>query len=104
MAIVVAAKTSGTSTRFTAEDIQHYKAEFSRTGYLVFNRVVPADILAALRDRILEAFEEAKTTGDLFAGGGLMSGHLNCFTGEESRFIYDACEARGILDLVRAIA
>ena len=32
-----------------------------------------------------------------------MSGHLNCFPGEGSRFVYDALQERGIIDLIREI-
>ena len=31
-----------------------------------------------------------------------MSGHLNCFPGEGSRFVYDELSERGVVDLVRA--
>jgi hypothetical protein len=104
MQTTIALQSPAAGTRLTAQEIEQYRADFAKSGYLLFKQVVPAEMLSNLRDSILRAFEQAKTTGDLFAGGGLMSGHLNCFTGEESRFIYDALEARGIIDLVRAIA
>ena len=37
-----------------------------------------------------------------FKGGGLVSGHLNCFPGEGSRFVYDELAERGVVDLVRS--
>jgi len=40
----------------------------------------------------------------LFSGGGVISGHLNCFPGEESRFVYETLRDFGVIDLVRAIA
>jgi hypothetical protein len=49
----------------------------------------------------MEAFERAKADGSLFSGGGLMTGHLNCFPGEGSRFAYDALVERGIIDLIK---
>jgi hypothetical protein len=32
-----------------------------------------------------------------------LSGHLNCFPGEESRFDYDALQEHGIIDLIKTI-
>jgi hypothetical protein len=32
-----------------------------------------------------------------------MAGHLNCFPGEESRFVYEELQQRGIIDLVKQI-
>ena len=84
-------------------DIPKLKKAFDEDGYLVFRNVVPAEKLTQLRARIAEEFERAKTTGGLFAGGGTISGHLNCFPGEESRFAYEALEAYGIIDLLKVI-
>jgi hypothetical protein len=89
--------------RLTAEEIAKLKAEFLQTGYVIFRGVVSKEKLAHLRDRIQEELDRAKGADGLFAGGGLLSGHLNCFTGAESRFIYDEVEAYGIIDLVKAI-
>jgi len=97
-------KTAPAVKRLTPEDIETYRLAFSETGYLIFRNVVSREKVAELRDRILDAFEKAKRSGTLFAGGGLVSGHLNCFPGEECRFIYDTVEAYGIIDLVKAIS
>ncbi|HLF79209.1 MAG TPA: phytanoyl-CoA dioxygenase family protein [Dehalococcoidia bacterium] len=89
--------------RLTPDDIEKFRKAFAETGYLVFKNVVPREKLARLREMIVEAFEQAKVSDGLFAGGGLLSGHLNCFPGEQSRFIYEAVEAYGLIDLVKAI-
>jgi hypothetical protein len=81
----------------------HLIRTFERDGYLVFRNVVARDRLAGLHQRLLEAFERTKGANRLFAGGGLISGHLNCFPGRESRFAYDALEAHGIVDLIREV-
>jgi hypothetical protein len=102
-----------------AESIQHEQAPlaapvrlpnlaqlqetFAADGYLVFRRVVPADRLRQLHARLAEAFEDAKRSGRLLAGGGTISGHLNCFPGDEARFAYEALEQAGIVDLVKAL-
>src|SRR3954452_21088730 len=92
-----------TPTRLTPGEIEEHRQTFAERGYLVFRNVVDRDRLGQLRDSVFAAFDEARLSGSLFAGGGLLSGHLNCFTGEESRFIYDTLEAYGVIDLVRAI-
>ena len=64
---------------------------------------MPRDTLDHLRTEILEEFERVEHDKPDFQGGGRFAGHLNCFTGEVSRFIYDTVEAYGIIDLVKAI-
>jgi len=78
------------------------RESFARNGYLLFEQLVPEDRLAALNDALLGTFERERAEGRLFNGGGLLSGHLNCFPGAESRFVYEALEQRGVIDLVKA--
>jgi hypothetical protein len=84
-------------------DMEHLKQTFANEGYLVFRNVVPREQLMTLQKRLAEAFDEAKRTGRLFSGGGTISGHLNCFPGEEARLAYEALEAHGIVDLVKTL-
>jgi hypothetical protein len=84
-------------------NLEQLKQTFAEDGYLVFPGVVSADRLAQLHKRLAEEFEEAKRSGRLLAGGGTISGHLNCFPGEESRFAYETLEQAGIIDLVRTL-
>lgn len=79
------------------------KKSFEEDGYFVVKNVVSPEKLAELHRQIVEEFDRAKQTGALFSGGGLMSGHLNCFPGKNSRFVYDALKERGIIDLIREI-
>ena len=46
----------------------------------------------------------SKSHGKLFTGGGTVHGHLNCFPGVASRFVYETLQARGILDIVQALS
>ena len=78
--------------------------EFFERGYLTFDGVVDAGRLSTLRGEILTEFERAKTTGSLFSGGGTWSGHLNCFPGAISRFVFDTLEEKGIIDVARALS
>jgi ectoine hydroxylase-related dioxygenase (phytanoyl-CoA dioxygenase family) len=84
-------------------DVEALKHAFAEDGYLIFRDVVSKDRLSALRARIAEEFERGKQAGSLFSGGGMISGHLNCFPGEGSRFAYQALEAHGIIDLIKVI-
>jgi hypothetical protein len=85
------------------EDPDKLKQAFAEDGYFILRNVVSPERLSLLRTRILEEFERAKQAARLFSGGGLISGHLNCFPGEESRFAYDALQEQGIIDLIKAI-
>lgn len=84
--------------------IAEYQPFFAQHGYFIFKSVLARDLLAALRARILAEFEQARSTGQLFSGGGLMSGHLNCFPGAESRFVYQSLQQAGILDAIRELS
>jgi ectoine hydroxylase-related dioxygenase (phytanoyl-CoA dioxygenase family) len=91
------------SKRPSPADIELHRKELHENGYLVFRDVVPKTALSNLRRQVIEEFERAKQGGALFQGGGVISGHLNSFPGEVSRFAYEAVESYGIVDLVRAL-
>jgi ectoine hydroxylase-related dioxygenase (phytanoyl-CoA dioxygenase family) len=84
-------------------DMDAIRKAFTEDGYVVFKNVVSKERLSQLRDRLQQEFDSAKSSGRLFSGGGLISGHLNCFPGEESRFAYDALVQAGIIDVVKAL-
>jgi hypothetical protein len=84
-------------------EVAGLKRSWAEEGYLVIRGAVPAEMAAALQKRILEEFEKAKAGGKLFHGGGLFTGHLNCFPGEESRVIYETLQRRGVIDFIREI-
>ena len=74
-----------------------------RDGYVVFRDVVPQAPLAEFADHLAAEYERAQSDGRLFEGGGSLSGHLNCFPGERSRFIHDAIVEHGIVEIVRRL-
>jgi hypothetical protein len=76
---------------------------FSEDGFLILREVVPKDRLEALNASIIGAFERAKADGSLFRGGGMFSGHLNCFPGAASRFVHESLEAARVTDLVKVL-
>jgi hypothetical protein len=90
-------------TKLQPADLEGLKARFAEDGYLIFKNVVPKDRLTRLHQQLSQAFEEAKQSGKLFAGGGTISGHLNCSPGEAARFAYESVEQAGIIDLIKAL-
>jgi ectoine hydroxylase-related dioxygenase (phytanoyl-CoA dioxygenase family) len=103
LSISVAPEATAWPDAINALDTESLKAAFARDGYLVLRDVVSRDELSNLRDRILEEFQRAKRSSQLFSGGGTISGHLNCFPGEGARFAYDALENAGVVQLIRTV-
>jgi len=83
-------------------NVEQVCASLRHDGYVVVKGVVPKGELDELASRLHAVYQQAKTSNDLFRGGGTFSGHLNCFPGEHSRFVYDAVADRGIVDVARA--
>jgi ectoine hydroxylase-related dioxygenase (phytanoyl-CoA dioxygenase family) len=86
-----------------SQDLDEFKHTFAENGYFLFRNIVSREQLSHLNNRILDEFERAKHSARLFSGGGLISGHLNCFPGEDSRFAYRALQEHGIIDLIKAV-
>lgn len=89
-------------TRYVLND--SLRKAFADDGYLKFECVIPRTALARLSQSIAEEFEQQRRQGRLFSGGGTVSGHLNCFPGAESRFVYDSLAQSGITELVRGLS
>ena len=85
----------------SAQAVQDAISGIERDGYVVLPQVVDRDQLKRFSDDLADAYEAKSNNGELFRGGGSLSGHLNCYPGEGSRFIYDAVSDHGILDVVR---
>jgi hypothetical protein len=85
---------------FSKTDIAKFSQTFDEQGYLIFKGVVPRDRLTELQAQIFQEFEDSKRSGRLFVGGGQISGHLNCFPGEASRFTHAALEERGVIAVI----
>jgi len=77
---------------------------FAEDGYLKFDSVISRSLLGELSQRIGDEFEQQRRQGRLFSGGGTVSGHLNCFPGAESRFVYDLLQRSGITEIARGLS
>ncbi len=103
---VTGADSRGTSEGvrpLTEDERRRFKQSFEDDGYFIVRNVVSKEKLSVLRATLMDEFESARRSGRLISGGGGISGHLNSFPGEGSRFAYDALVARGIVDLIRDI-
>jgi hypothetical protein len=87
-----------------AEQMQDLSSVFARDGYVALPNVVSKSRLAALTEELRGEYARAKANGELFSGGGTISGHLNCFPGAQSRFVYDELDQYGVFDLVRKLS
>lgn len=65
--------------KLTDGEIQDSRQAFAATGYFVLRNVVSPQRLAELHEALAQEFDSASRSGALFSGGGLVSGHLNCF-------------------------
>lgn len=87
----------------TGNEMERVKQEYADNGYFILRNLVSSERLAALSSALSHEFESASKSGALFSGGGLMSGHLNCFPGAGARFAYDTLKERGIIDLLQQL-
>jgi ectoine hydroxylase-related dioxygenase (phytanoyl-CoA dioxygenase family) len=83
--------------------MEESRQAFADQGYFVLRNVVSAERLIDLHQALSREFEAASKSGALFSGGGLVSGHLNCFPGAGARFAYDSLQASGIIDLIKRL-
>ena len=84
-------------------DIDQLRRDLADDGYVVVRDVVSKEKLAELTASLTDEYERRKRSGELFQGGGSLSGHLNCFPGEQSRFVFDDLRDYGISELARAV-
>lgn len=87
-----------------SQQMQDLSSAFARDGYVTLPNVVSKLRLAILTDELRGEYARARANRELFSGGGTISGHLNCFPGAQSRFVYDELEQYGVFDLVRSLS
>jgi ectoine hydroxylase-related dioxygenase (phytanoyl-CoA dioxygenase family) len=89
--------------RLTESELENLRQEFATKGYFVVHNMVSQERLSELHAALAREFDAAAKSGALFSGGGLVSGHLNCFPGAGARFAYDTLQERGIIDLMKQL-
>ena len=94
----------GPSMTPLSNQMQDLSSTFAREGYVTLPNVVSKARLATLTEELRGEYARARANGELFSGGGTISGPLNCFPGAQSRFVYDELERYGVFDLVRNLS
>ena len=84
-------------------DVETFRRALDEDGYIVIRDVVDRERLSELNANLVSEYERFSVSTEMFEGGGTLSGHLNCFPGEQSRFVWDEISKAGIPDLVRAV-
>ena len=87
----------------SVNDVEQIRQTIEEEGYAVLRGVVSKDRLRDFSAMLQAEYQRAKRSEQLFKGGGSLSGHLNCFPGQQSRFIYEEVADHGILDVAQAI-
>lgn len=88
----------------TPEQIADARRSYATDGYASLPGVVSPQSLQRLARELNEEFARVRGSGELFSGGGTYSGHLNCFPGAQSRFVFDALCDSGVIELVRQLS
>jgi glycosyltransferase involved in cell wall biosynthesis len=86
-----------------SRDVDQFRQALDEDGYVVIRDVVSKERLTDLAADVAGEYERQKASNELFEGGGSLSGHLNCFPGEQSRFVWDDLVTAGVPQLVRAV-
>lgn len=92
-----------TIEKLTESELAALKQEFADNGFFVLRNVISSERLTELHRALSREFDTASKSGALFSGGGLLSGHLNCFPGAGARFAYDTLQEQGIIDLIKQL-
>lgn len=80
------------------------RRQFDSEGFVVLRDVVDRERLAELTAAIRKTYADQVASGAMFRGGGNLSGHLNCFPGECSRFVWETVRDSGVFDFVQSMA
>jgi hypothetical protein len=91
------------TTTTPRSDLEQIRKSFAENGYYVFKNVVSKPKLDDIRAQVLGEYERLSRSNGFLAGGGRISGHLNCSPGEAARFAYDTLCEHGIIDAAKAI-
>jgi ectoine hydroxylase-related dioxygenase (phytanoyl-CoA dioxygenase family) len=89
--------------KITESELEDCQQEFASKGYFVLRNIVSPERLSELHLALSREFAAASQSGALFSGGGLVSGHLNCFPGAGARFAYDTLQERGVIDMIKQL-
>lgn len=98
-----AAHPHATSAPALGPDFHELAARFKEEGFVTLPGVVSHQVLKTLEDGLAAEFQSWQHSEKKFHGGGLLSGHLNCYPGAIARGALKELESKGILDLARRL-
>lgn len=84
-------------------DFPRLQREFAEEGFIVLPGMISKPALAAVQAQLTDAFAVWKKSTESFQGGGLLSGHLNCYPGEAARGIFTELHESGVFELAHAL-
>lgn len=84
-------------------DFAELKRAFATDGYLVLRGGVSKAELESVEQKLRGEFQSWKSSKDAFRGGGLMSGHLNCYPGVLARGVVNELRDKGIFELGQSL-
>jgi len=84
-------------------DVAEQRRAFAEDGYIVLRNVISRAELTKIQDRLTSEFDKWQQSSQSFQGGGLLSGHLNCYPGEAARGVFDELREKGVIDLAQAL-
>jgi hypothetical protein len=79
--------------------VRSLQRDIDAQGYAVLQGVVSRQPLSEFACAIAEVYEKSLK----FQGGGMVTGHLNCFPGRRARFAWDELNASGVVGAVHDI-
>jgi ectoine hydroxylase-related dioxygenase (phytanoyl-CoA dioxygenase family) len=97
------ASASSPAAQGTSFDVADLKRTFDEDGYVVLRGVLSRQVLTAVNQGLADEFARWQASNESFRGGGLLSGHLNCYPGELARGVLDELKSKGVLDLARSL-
>lgn len=97
------ASTNTDATAASRYDAPELKRSFDENGYVILRGAVPRPMLSDVATRLYEEFDSWARSNARFSGGGLLSGHLNCFPGEVARPVVDTLATSGALELAHTL-
>jgi len=89
--------------KLTESEKENLKQNYAKDGFFILRNVVDRQKLTELNKAMAQEFDRQSKSGELFSGGGLVSGHLNAYPGLGARFAYDTLEEAGIIDLIKEL-
>jgi len=84
-------------------DVGPLKQSFDENGFVVLRGIVSKPVVQSFAERLADEFERWRLSSESFRGGGLLSGHLNCYPGELARGAVAELRSAGVFDLAQQL-